>query len=525
MNGKEKGAPIKSSLLTSSSSSSLSRHYNDSATNELPLSDINFPSNPLSPEIINEYNEGNDNGYNLAVMFSQLHDERPKISPLATNERPLSCHCFSRLSSVNSIDSIYEFIENKNEDMELSSFSDTSSSSSQSGTSHYFSIYSPIPSEISPTTPIPNRIYSSSYPFNLMSEIYFRRSSLPASCLTNRKVSLMTTVLNRYNDRHNEIDVNTDDFDDFMRNNNIMKSNYYSIDNENTDDVLMPLATSLQKTQQLQFHTNDDYNNCNNPIASNRNPITSTTITITPSISITDITHNPSIAIVSSTNENNTNPLFKIVSTPLPPPSTTTTNTTVSETTTTTTITTISETITINPTPPPPPTTTTAATKINNLLNLNNLSTNTILITPQNQYDISETNPTASEQNHHHSVSGIVHNSSDGVHNNNSGDGGGGGGGGVRGNVNSPNTTATSTASMRRQRHRHSIAGQMSYFKMLGLGGSGKKMATSANSLFSTAVISGSSSAPNLRDMIANTASPSGIFFFLQIIYNSNSND
>ncbi|EAT39233.1 AAEL008950-PA, partial [Aedes aegypti] len=57
-------------------------------------------------------------------------------------------------------------------------------------------------------------------------------------------------------------------------------------------------------------------------------------------------------------------------------------------------------------------------------------------------------------------------------------------------------------------RQRHSIAGQMSYFKMLG--GFGKKMATSTNSLFSTAVISGSSSAPNLRDMIPNTASPSG---------------
>ncbi|XP_058442888.1 inositol hexakisphosphate and diphosphoinositol-pentakisphosphate kinase 2 isoform X14 [Malaya genurostris] len=59
------------------------------------------------------------------------------------------------------------------------------------------------------------------------------------------------------------------------------------------------------------------------------------------------------------------------------------------------------------------------------------------------------------------------------------------------------------------RRQRHSIAGQMSYFKMLG--GFGKKMATSTNSLFSTAVISGSSSAPNLRDMIPSTASPSAI--------------
>uniref|UniRef100_A0A182M761 Uncharacterized protein n=1 Tax=Anopheles culicifacies TaxID=139723 RepID=A0A182M761_9DIPT len=58
------------------------------------------------------------------------------------------------------------------------------------------------------------------------------------------------------------------------------------------------------------------------------------------------------------------------------------------------------------------------------------------------------------------------------------------------------------------RRQRHSIAGQMSYFKMLGT--FSKKMATSTNSLFSTAVISGSSSAPNLRDMIPSTASPSG---------------
>jgi hypothetical protein len=58
----------------------------------------------------------------------------------------------------------------------------------------------------------------------------------------------------------------------------------------------------------------------------------------------------------------------------------------------------------------------------------------------------------------------------------------------------------------------------MSYFKMLGFGpmmamGVGKKMAGtggSTSSLFSTAVISGSSSAPNLRDMIPNSASVSG---------------
>lgn len=56
------------------------------------------------------------------------------------------------------------------------------------------------------------------------------------------------------------------------------------------------------------------------------------------------------------------------------------------------------------------------------------------------------------------------------------------------------------------RRHRHSISGQMSYFKLLGYNVS-KKLTGSANSLFSTAVISGSSSAPNLKDMVPSHAS------------------
>lgn len=69
-----------------------------------------------------------------------------------------------------------------------------------------------------------------------------------------------------------------------------------------------------------------------------------------------------------------------------------------------------------------------------------------------------------------------------------------------------------------KQRHRHSIAGQMSYFKMLGFGCGGpmglkKLVGGSTSSLFSTAVISGSSSAPNLRDMISNTSSATGKFY------------
>ncbi|EDV92396.1 GH24076 [Drosophila grimshawi] len=73
--------------------------------------------------------------------------------------------------------------------------------------------------------------------------------------------------------------------------------------------------------------------------------------------------------------------------------------------------------------------------------------------------------------------------------------------------VSSVSANSSSTSS---RRQRHSIAGQMSYMKMLGFGGFSKKMATSANSLFSTAVISGSSSAPNLRDMIPVSSSGFG---------------
>lgn len=58
------------------------------------------------------------------------------------------------------------------------------------------------------------------------------------------------------------------------------------------------------------------------------------------------------------------------------------------------------------------------------------------------------------------------------------------------------------------RRQRHSIAGQMSYLKMLGLGARGKLSA--AAGLFSTAVISGSSSAPNLRVMIPSNSASNG---------------
>lgn len=67
------------------------------------------------------------------------------------------------------------------------------------------------------------------------------------------------------------------------------------------------------------------------------------------------------------------------------------------------------------------------------------------------------------------------------------------------------------------RRQRHSIAGQMSYLKMLGLGARGKLSA--AAGLFSTAVISGSSSAPNLRDMIPTASSTNGNLYFISCLF------
>lgn len=74
--------------------------------------------------------------------------------------------------------------------------------------------------------------------------------------------------------------------------------------------------------------------------------------------------------------------------------------------------------------------------------------------------------------------------------------------------IHSDATTTTQTSTTRRQRH--SIAGQnLGFFKIMDIaGGFSRKMTTSTNSLFSTAVISGSSSAPNLHQI--NAASPSG---------------
>lgn len=54
----------------------------------------------------------------------------------------------------------------------------------------------------------------------------------------------------------------------------------------------------------------------------------------------------------------------------------------------------------------------------------------------------------------------------------------------------------------------------MSYFKLLGYNAN-KKLTGSTNSLFSTAVISGSTSAPNLKDMVPpHTSAIAGEFFY-----------
>lgn len=81
-----------------------------------------------------------------------------------------------------------------------------------------------------------------------------------------------------------------------------------------------------------------------------------------------------------------------------------------------------------------------------------------------------------------------------------------------------PCMSHTESNSSQEKRHRHSIAGQMNYFRVIQTPAFGwenpfsfkRTTLGSTNSLFSTAVISGSSSAPNLRDMIPSATSVSG---------------
>ncbi|XP_045479189.1 inositol hexakisphosphate and diphosphoinositol-pentakisphosphate kinase 2 isoform X5 [Harmonia axyridis] len=82
-----------------------------------------------------------------------------------------------------------------------------------------------------------------------------------------------------------------------------------------------------------------------------------------------------------------------------------------------------------------------------------------------------------------------------------------------------PCMSYTESNSSPEKRHRHSIAGQMNYFRVIQTPTFGwdcpfpfkRTTLGSTNSLFSTAVISGSSSAPNLRDMIPSATSVSGL--------------
>lgn len=66
----------------------------ESSTNELPLSEINFSKNPSTPVI--------DLTNHAAVNLDSLNFENHhRMSPLATNELPLSCTCLRVPNSDN----------------------------------------------------------------------------------------------------------------------------------------------------------------------------------------------------------------------------------------------------------------------------------------------------------------------------------------------------------------------------------------------------------------------------------------
>ncbi|GBP11508.1 hypothetical protein EVAR_73661_1 [Eumeta japonica] len=93
----------------------------DSSTNELPLTEIDFSINPSTPESLDTctaYPKSTSPGDRLQKRHAQLLTMRRmesgdepdfvqklrvcrKISPLATNERPLSCNCSYHLPSVS----------------------------------------------------------------------------------------------------------------------------------------------------------------------------------------------------------------------------------------------------------------------------------------------------------------------------------------------------------------------------------------------------------------------------------------
>lgn len=363
----------------------------ESATNELPLSSISFKQCPSTPDDDHTTNKSNFDDF----YCSSQESSRNEMSPLATNERPLSCTCLPKL--------LTEINDSTNNLQNSSATSDDDEFMAAANVRI-----------LSTSDPFPRSNFSSELSDQICSADFLERLNDYHYHRDQRKKSLTPRIL--INDALPKLS-------DFRA---MRKA---SLQNETTIDIDIkhnsPLAACSTNSPEIQIVT---------PLTtSNSQPNISISITNQTSICVAQPNQNNKLPLsIDLFNLNHKNAIHNNRSDRM---NSCTNNTITKKSISTTKITS---------------STTTTTTNVNN-----------------------KTIP-------HPNVK--IHNS---------------------------DATQTTQTTVRRQRH--SLSGQMGFFKIMDIaGGFSRKMATSTNSLFSTAVISGSSSAPNLRDMIPN-ASPSGI--------------
>ncbi|XP_037921016.1 inositol hexakisphosphate and diphosphoinositol-pentakisphosphate kinase isoform X4 [Hermetia illucens] len=415
----------------------------DSATNELPLSAIDFSINPLTPEtMISDPLE-----HSISPIYIHENEPRTHMSPLATNERPLSCTCLNILVS--------------EQDNATTAVCDLSAS--------------PIPTDF--CNPVPIFSLNDSFIFSgkrhSCPELYVGPYLFCSQVSQNGDtITYSADIFQTCCSAPAALTVESSLTDQFPLSSGDHDPASSSLDDNNT------LHSSNSKLVPI-----DSDDSCNRNSSLNSNNIVKSSVT-----SLETITSQSQFANVDTmTTSSCINP-----SSPCP-----SSNLKLIKSNGDSTSSLCSSTISAYPDSPHVPS---ASRKIRVTITKSNptpftsetqLSPSPVIGSPTMAAFLTPTVPLSFSCTNFNPIN--PHPKNDKIHN--------------------PDTTtssASSSASASARRQRHSIAGQMSYFKMLGFGGFGKKMATSTNSLFSTAVISGSSSAPNLRDMIPSTATPSG---------------
>ncbi|XP_068139699.1 inositol hexakisphosphate and diphosphoinositol-pentakisphosphate kinase isoform X3 [Drosophila tropicalis] len=486
----------------------------DSSTNELPLSDIDFSLNPSTPQV-GPLERKRLHMLTMRRMESCDEDadgsaagDLPQISPMATNERPLSCNCssFAQLQTHSHSKSLIDL-----------------------GASETMVVQHSPPPAINTTittntTETPICAASGGEANSSFEDDFQLSTSAPAVMLSSEFGQRMAVnssksgdpVAKSLNNANNSPTASTlklcKDLDELRPEKLKGKATSHSCGQLSLASATASASAPVVNENPFRF-TVTPSNAC---FVSPFEPIAEHTATFTPPTP--QMVYNLPTLLVTETVSTTQTPQ-------IPAPLSQITNDTTIATTTATTTTTTAATMSSNQyftnqlksidpsstdAPPPTPTqsqpssppNTNATTLIDPHTKLNT-NTNTTTVkrntsfpscyntnppttsTPTNTNTTTTTIATTTDSNISVSVSASASASA---------------------SVSSANSSSTSSS----RRQRHSIAGQMSYMKMLGFGGFSKKMATSANSLFSTAVISGSSSAPNLRDMIPVSSSGFG---------------